>query len=59
MVVPPVLVVVVLAAAGCSNVDGEYNSEIDEYNYCGRNFVGSTNTNTSSNSSGITRQDNR
>ena len=44
MVVPPVLVVVVLAAAGCSNVDGEYNSEIDEYN-CGRNFV--------------TRQDNR
>ena len=42
-----------------SNVDGEYNSESDEYN-CGRDFVGcSINTNTSSNSLGITRQDNR
>ena len=31
----------------CSNVDGEYNSESDEYN-CGRDFVGySINTNTS------------
>ena len=33
-----------------SNVDGEHNSESDEYN-CERDFVGcSTNTNTSSNS---------
>ena len=47
------------STSSCSNVDGEYNSESDEYN-CGRDFVGcSTNTNTSSNSSGITRQDNR
>ena len=51
MVVPPVLVL--------SSVDGEYNSESDEYN-CGRDFVGCfINTNTSSNSLGITRQDNR
>ena len=47
------------STSSCSNVDGEYNSESDEYN-CGRDFVGcSINTNTSSNSLGITRQDNR
>ena len=47
------------STGSCSNVDGEYNSESDEYN-CGRDFVGcSINTNTSSNSLGITRQDNR
>ena len=47
------------SVSSSSNVDGEYNSESDEYN-CGRDFVGcSTNTNTSGNSLGITRQDNR
>ena len=41
------------------NTGQRINSDGDEYN-CGRNFVGcSINTNTSSNSLGITRQDNR
>ena len=45
------------SSSSCSNVDGEYNSESDEYN-CGRDIVGCCiNTNTSSNSLGITRQD--
>ena len=47
------------SVSSSSNVDGEYNSESDKYN-CGRDFDGcSTNTNTSGNSLGITRQDNR